>query len=127
MVQRTTTDSTSSLHIGGDQDSHLLRTVSYSIPTGLVFSSHRTVSGTQQRTTDPNAYAHHHPHPSHGPTAPQTYAAPVNPHPETPRQPGRASDHGSSLMANSPFRPVVDRSSAYLSCRRHVGVLNEKH
>ena len=87
------------------------------------------MAGTQRRTTDPNAYAHYHPHPApprHGPTLPQTSAAPVNPHPETSRQPGSASDLGLALNANSPFSPFVDRSSAYLSCRRHAWVLNEK-
>lgn len=129
MVQKMTTDSTSSLLIGGDQYSHLLRTVSYIISAGLVFSGHRTVAGTQRRTTDPNAYTHYRPHPappSQGPIVPQTCAAPVNPHPETSRQPGSASDRGLSLIANSPFSPLLDRSSAYLSCRRHACVLNEK-
>lgn len=129
MVRSTTTNSTSSLHIADDQYSRLLRTVSDNIPTVLVFSSHRTVVGTQQRTAGPNAFDRRHPHPvppSHGSTAQQIYAAPVNSHPETPRRPGSASDCGPLSMAKSSFRPLLDRSSACLSCRRHARVLNEK-
>jgi hypothetical protein len=55
------------------------------------------VVGTQQRTTDPNAFDHRQPHPAHGP------AAPVNSHPETPRQPGSAPDRGSLLIAQPSF------------------------
>ena len=84
--------------------------VSYSPPKALVFSKHRTVVGSQQRTMGPTVSVrdrHLPPAPlSYGPstsTSPQTYDAPVGPHTETSRQSGSASRSGSRLMANPSF------------------------